>query len=597
MSNTLHDQNSSNNSRKTKGASHTRFRACAIIATVVALLLAGPAHAIPITDWDPLKSKTATNLDDDFKSKVTLSLPAASTTQPMDLVFVVDGSTSTDQDELTDHAAELLDELAAMKNLDVKASVVVFGGSVPILGQTPLLSLSDPTNVNTLQATITDPSYKGMSGRSGSNLDAGVETGSAILSADTSVPPKDKYLVVLTDGAARTWHKDGEVYSKAFMPNHEVSSPSWNYSEDYNIRYQYPADPFTPRTFSQVWANGGGLGNPVDNYGMTKAAANAGNAASPETVRGSPDYYTTYEASTYHAAKSITEATNASTNVILVTYPYWPDTLFGKYLNSFKDWLGNRKNISRYDTGNGLSPKEIFATLEGKLTHTVDKGSRVLDVMGVTNDYDFDFVNDAAAMSIDVNGTTLEAKKIGTNRYGFGPDSSGNYRFTLVYYPNGTEGKTECYVWTINQPVTIDEDVALTYTVTLANPKTAPGTYGKYDRDGSQNFESLNVNNSAVLYPVDTDGKNGDPLTYGQPTVSYSVPGNPVSPSTESTNPDPGQVRSSEEPPSNDDGFLASTGARGLMWVLGIAIALLIVGGICLAASPRLRQRVLHRHE
>ena len=75
----------------------------------------------------------------------------------------------------------------------------------------------------------------------------------------------------------------------------------------------------------------------------------------------------------------------------------------------------------------------------------------------------------------------------------------------------------------INVPVEITKPVQLTYSVKLANPKTEAGVYGKYDADGSQGYEGLYTNNSAILYPVATDGLQGAAEEFPMPTVSYEV--------------------------------------------------------------------------
>lgn len=78
--------------------------------------------------------------------------------------------------------------------------------------------------------------------------------------------------------------------------------------------------------------------------------------------------------------------------------------------------------------------------------YLLDAGSTVVDVIGHTDDYNFDFVNDAANLTMTVGGETLKT------------------------------------------------------------PKTEPGTYGQYDQDGSQGYDGLYTNNSATLYPVDSNG-------------------------------------------------------------------------------------------
>lgn len=55
------------------------------------------------------------------------------------------------------------------------------------------------------------------------------------------------------------------------------------------------------------------------------------------------------------------------------------------------------------------------------------------------------------------------------------------------------------------------------------NPKTAPGTYGTYDEDGSKKEDGLYTNNKAILTPVDSNGVKGLPEAFPKPTVSYTV--------------------------------------------------------------------------
>ena len=79
-------------------------------------------------------------------------------------------------------------------------------------------------------------------------------------------------------------------------------------------------------------------------------------------------------------------------------------------------------------------------------------------------------------------------------------------------------------------PVSNFEPITLTYTVKLTNPKDEPGTYGKYDENGSKDYDGLYTNNSAVLYPVDTNGVEGTSETFAKPTVSYTVKAPEVTP-------------------------------------------------------------------
>lgn len=203
-------------------------------------------------------------------------------------------------------------------------------------------------------------------------------------------------------------------------------------------------------------------------------------------------------------------AVKASSNA---TYPW---------ASSFMDYLADGEEVS-------------FDDIQNDIYYLLDAGSRVVDVIGSGSDYNFDFVDKVSALSMKVGDDVLTAEKIAddpqftdmnaTSIYGFSREGEfGNYPFVLLYYANGQDGKSEeCFVWQINENVSNFAPVQLTYTVKLTNPKTEPGTYGEYDADGSQNKDSLYTNNSATLYPVDSNGDHGTPENFAKPTVSYTV--------------------------------------------------------------------------
>lgn len=480
---------------------------------------------LPTPDWDVSKSKTAVNLDENLESRVTLSLPAASYKGSLDVAFVLDGSTSADQSGLALQAAALLDALSKMENLNVKASLTVFGGSVPLLEDTALMDISDAQNLDALKSKLTDPSYDKMTGRSGSNLQAGVEAARAKLAADGSVSGEDKYLIILSDGGARMWYQGGASMSQAYWPG---SSVFWNSNEDFIKRYgttgnEAGVKPI--RTFGEVW-DAGQSGAYIGMYGMTEAESKTATqdmVASWDTVANSDIYYTTLEAATYYAAGSIAAAAQNS-HVIFVSYPYHSGATYTRYAESFKAWLADKGYVTRYDS-TGMAESDIFAAVRNEMIQVVDKGSKVVDVIGYGEDYNFDFVNRLDALTLTVGGEAL-AKEVltasepnETARYGFGGGD-----FVLHYYAKGQDGSSdECFVWDINVPVTKEKSVQLTYTVKLTNPKTTAGTYGEYDADGSRNLGGLYTNGSAVLYPKDSNGSEGKPEEFGKPTVSYTV--------------------------------------------------------------------------
>lgn len=76
--------------------------------------------------WDISKSKTATPLDENYQTKVTLSLPSKSEKLESDVVFVLDKSTST---QVEDQALEMLGKLQQQiekTQAKVKVGIVIF---------------------------------------------------------------------------------------------------------------------------------------------------------------------------------------------------------------------------------------------------------------------------------------------------------------------------------------------------------------------------------------------------------------------------------------------------------------------------------------
>ena len=486
------------------------------------------------TNWEISKSKEATNLDSNYESRVTLSLPAGDYAGNLDVVFVLDGSTSTDEQNLASCASNLMKSLAEYQNLNVKVGLVIFGGSTPLLYTSDsLLDFSDESNVNKLVQEITDKSYDGKSGRSGSNLQAGVKEAQKMLNADSDVDDSDKYLLLLTDGGARMWVNDsGESMSQTYR-QWNGDSISWGYNQDYASRYIEKDPQPEIRNFSEVWEAGNS--NPdFAKYAMTKADTEkdgaSKKAASWETVCDTTSsYYPSLEVATYYAATSIIEASKNS-NVIWVDYPYHSGQ-YKEYTDSLKSWLASNNYITRYDSTQSQA-ETIFSNVKDQLTYLLDAGTTVVDYMGyVKGDYNLDFVNKSDTLTLTVDGEEKAVTQLGKNSYGFGDKlDSGKYEYELTYSP-ANDGE-EHFQWDINVPVSKDAPLKLTYTVKLVNPKTTAGTYGVYDKygennDGSASYD-LYTNNKATLNPVDSNGKKGTSEDFKKPTVSYVVKSTPT---------------------------------------------------------------------
>ncbi|MDY4966338.1 MAG: LPXTG cell wall anchor domain-containing protein [Dysosmobacter sp.] len=235
-----------------------------------------------------------------------------------------------------------------------------------------------------------------------------------------------------------------------------------------------------------------------------------------------------------------------------------------RYADDTEDYYGRNSLKSLNDDAHLIDAKEtenIFANIENEIIYLVDAGSFVNDYMGyVEGDYNFDLVNQASKLYITEGKTRLDAVEIEANKYGFGMWKEGEtvgYKYVVTYTP-AADGQ-EHIEWTINVPVTNLRHVQLHYTVELTNPKTAVGTYGQYDEDGSQGYAGLYTNNSATLYPMATGAtETGEGEDFLKPTVSYEVKGGggtiitPVKPDPK-PDPDPEPPTDIDEPTTPSD--------------------------------------------
>lgn len=474
-----------------------------------------PVPPIEGGDWDLSKSKTATNLDENFESDVTLSLPSAEAQLASDVVFVLDKSTSA---ELEDQALEMLKNLQAQiqeTGAKVNVGVVIFNKEAHKNGFFDLA-----TEYDKIEAAIkTDIS-------SGTNTHAGLLAGIDMLESDTSVSDDRKYLIFVSDGITYMYNEEPTAIGLENADKTKIFAGPDNWATKYG-RNAAPAswEAYLGDVETQIQLDGDRYDAPYGTsftHGGENAYISYDDRANHAMSIDKALYltYKTYSnaASKYHCYAMPAES-SAST-----AYPW---------ATSFMNYLAGGKSVK-------------FEQIQNDIYYLLDAGSTVVDVIGHTDDYNFDFVNDAANLTMTVGGETLKTTKIDETSYGFGELRDGEYPYVLTYYANGSEDvKDEHFVWQINVPVSNFEPVTLTYTVKLANPKTEPGTYGQYDQDGSQGYDGLYTNNSATLYPVDSNGTAGEPEEFLKPTVSYTVKKPEPSPST-----DPTPVPSTEPSPA-----------------------------------------------
>lgn len=474
------------------------------LATVKGLTALKAAHEAKALDPDdpnvpetPVsKSKTATNLDENYKSKVTLSLPAADEQLVSDVVFVLDKSTSADVEDQLLAMLKDLNTQVAETNAKVKVGVVIFNKEA---NQVLELTELNDGNMADIEAAI----KKEIS--SGTNTHAGLLAGKAMLDADTEVAANRKYMVFVSDGITYMYGEQPQI-----VPYYWLNDGSPYFSADpYSWQFKY-GDNNPPSDWNKLLTE---IGASLEKE--TIASVSYDTKDSLTTADGMPvptegNYTTSVDRALYYTYSAYSDMQAQGYHCYAMTAETGAEYAWGP---AFMDHLSGGDTVD-------------FGEIQNDIYYLLDEGSRVEDYMGyVAGDdgYNFDFVNDASALSMKVGKQTYVAESLGNNQYGFAlNEQTGGYDYILTY-DAGNKQDTEHFVWGINVPVSQFEPVQLTYTVELTKPQSKEGIYGQYDADGSEDYNGLYTNNRATLYPVDSNGDKGLPENFAKPTVSYTV--------------------------------------------------------------------------
>ena len=442
--------------------------------------------------------KMATELDENLETKVTLSFPGKREAEPADVVFVLDKSGASAQKDIYNQAKSFLEEVktkAQTDGLDIKVGVVLFNKVGNI--QQPL------TDVVTGYDNILTAMNSSLS--SGTNMDAGLLAAKSMLDADAAVKAENKHVILISDGATYLYCKNGDYtkpYSRSFgiVNGADKEGGIW----EYQLR-EYNTD--------NAWKKFSDGSNFIFSQAMT----------SPKKLGEYLAYYRAqYDNSDRNWAQYDYEYKREARNPIPVdvTAPcnidvaFWStDDTFQSMVNAGYDMNVYYKNAADFDgqvflqyltrKSNESKLDTDFNKLKAKLIDKIAAGSTVEDIIG----NNFDFVNDASKISLNVAGEDLAPEKIDETTYGFGKRADGTYRFTLKY----TAGENEKLVFTLNEAAVPAKPVVLTYSEVLVNKPTEAGTH------------SLKVNESATLYPVDGNGDKGTASDFPVPTVTYTV--------------------------------------------------------------------------
>ena len=512
--------------------------------------------------------KTATALDENLETKVTLSFPGQREAEPADVVFVLDKSGASAQTDIFKQAKAFLEEInqkAKADGLNIKVGVVLFNKVGNI--QQPL------TDVVTGYGDILTAMNSSV--RHGTNMDAGLLAAKSILDADTAVKAENKHVILISDGATYLYCKDGDFtkpYTRSFGSveggsNFMGGIWEWESREYHNNNAWKKFSDGSNFIFSQAMKSPKKLGEYLVYY--------RDQYENSEENWAQYDYEYTDDAANNGTTNPIPNKVTAPCNIDVA---FWStDDTFQSMVNAGYDMNVYFKNQADFDGSNFLKYltrnsnngqlDTNFAEIKAKLVDKIAAGSTVEDFIGT----DFDFINDPAKISLTANDEKLSPEKIDATTYGFGKKSDGTYRFTLKYQA----GENEKLILTLNEASTPSRPVVLEYSELLVNKPTEPGTH------------TLKVNESAVLHPIDGNGVAGEAYEFPVPTVDYTV-----------AKPDPAPQPGATDKPSDNGAATNKPGAKTALAKTGdeafaIGMGCLLVAGTsaCVIATALKRRR------
>lgn len=512
--------------------------------------------------------KTATALDENLETKVTLSFPGQREAEPADVVFVLDKSGASAQTDIFKQAKAFLEEInqkAKADGLNIKVGVVLFNkmGNVQ-LPLTDVVAGYDDI-LNAMNSSV----------RSGTNMHAGLLAAKSILDADTAVKAENKHVILISDGATYLYCKDGDFtkpYTRSFGSveggrNMMGGIWEWQSREYHNDNTWKKFSDGSNFIFSQAMKSPEKLGEYLAYY--------RDQYENSDKNWAQYDYEYTVIAANTGTTNPIPVVVTAPCNIDVA---FWStDDTFQSMVNAGYDMNVYYKNAADFDgqvflkylvrNSNNGELNTDFDKLKAKLVDKIAAGSTVEDTIGAN----FDFVNDPAKISLTANDEKLSPEKIDATTYGFGKKSDGTYRFTLKYQA----GENEKLILTLNEAAAPSRPVVLEYSELLVNKPTEPGTH------------TLKVNESAVLHPIDGNGVAGEAYEFPVPTVDYTV-----------AKPDPAPQPGATDKPSDNGAATDKPGPKTALAKTGdeafaIGMGCLLVAGAsaCVIATALKRRR------
>lgn len=476
------------------------------ILPVTAIAIDEEVPTVPMLDVS--KSKTATALDADGSTRVTLSLPSAEETLASDVVFVLDGSSSADANVVKE-SLKLLDELkqaAGDNGATVNVCIVKFKRQA---FKSDWFDLA--THFKDIKKAM-ETKYSG-----GTNIHAGLLAGKEALEEHTNVSASRKYLVLVSDGSTYLYSKDGNwasdtPFTRSYHPANPYNHFSGGYWDEGYYQPNNHPDVNVPRPTNTsdiaAWQNylkdvearnTASNGDDYDyhcnydlNFNQNKPSDDY--KQQPNVPRSASNRDMAF----YYADQTWQQMRNAGYNLFsIATKDDSAGAGNSDDSHSFMNYLNGGQSLN-------------FSDIKNEIFYAVGRGSTVEDYMGYDtsngNNYNFDLV--PGSLILTVGGQSLASKQVG-NTYYFGINENNNWRF-MVVYTHADDG-SEKFVWTINEPVSNFSRVQLSYQLRLRDDA----------RTSKDNYFYTNF--SATLKPMDSKGHPGSVQTFDRPRVTYGA--------------------------------------------------------------------------
>ena len=445
-------------------------------------------------DWTVSCSKKATDLDEDYASNVTLSLPSEQEQLVTEVCFVLDESSfSKTQDKALSLLSDLKDQ-ASTTDAKIQVDVVGFKRRAQDHGSYDLESQYDEiVNAFTSQAS------------GGTNMQAGLLLAKEVLARNTSIPNSRKYMVLISDGDTYLYCKNDDYntpYSRSNIPFKNAGGSN-AYGGFYANSWYYPSQPYE-----------GNVGRPKtsDTASWDKYLADV-NSRNQESNGDQYDYIWNFYDEDWENNPDKAQATYKempreprTADNMDMAFLYAAE-VYKELASQYHCFSASVASINTDDGGkttfmgylNG-GTAATFSQIKNEIAYAVSAGSYVEDVIGN------DFTLDVGSLSVSVGGTELTKAPFGENSWTFGDDEPATNRYAVSYNP-----ETKKLTWSINKPVSNFARVQLSYKVKLSNPETTPGSYSAY------------TNEQAILHPMDSNYVAGQDVEFPKPEVSYTI--------------------------------------------------------------------------